>query len=112
MREQRAFLGDIADMAASRRHMHAVAADALAVDIDAARIRAFEPAEQAEQRGLAAAGRAEDGDQLARGNDQIHAAQHGLALERLGEAGDTYLRHDQLPPARVATPKRLASSQV
>src|SRR6478609_12085416 len=63
VREQAAFLRDVADPAPLRREVGAGAVDQDAADADRAGVRALEPGQQPQQRRLAAAGRAEDGRQ-------------------------------------------------
>jgi hypothetical protein len=45
-----------------------------------------QPAHRVEQRGLPRAGGAHDGDELARADLQVHAVEHGPAVEGLGES--------------------------
>ena len=58
------------------------AADVDAVDDDLASRGALEPAEEPEQRGLARARRAEQGDLLARGDVEVHPAQRDDVVAR------------------------------
>jgi hypothetical protein len=63
MGEQRAFLSDVADMPLLRAKVQPRAGHPDPRDGDAARIGAIEAADEAEKRGLAAAGRSQDCDQ-------------------------------------------------
>ena len=62
MRVERVVLEDHGDVTILRRQV----VGAGAADMDVAAIRMFEPGDQAQQRGLAAARRADDDDELAR----------------------------------------------
>ncbi len=111
MRKQRAFLRDIADAAAFRRAVQAGAGDRLAMQRDLAGIRPLEAGDQAEQRRLAAAGGAEDGDQLAGADVEVDIVQHLLVAEALGDAREGERAHGASGANRVAAPNRRANSQ-
>ena len=74
------------------------AGDVLAVQLDAARRGRIEPAHQVQQRALARAGGADDGQRLAHAHVQVDAMQHGeidaAFVKALGESAD--LEHDVL----------------
>ena len=57
-------------------------------EMDAAAVDGFEPCECAQQGGLAAAAGAEQGDQLAALDMQVHAGQRGEIGEGLGDPFD------------------------
>ncbi len=82
MREQRAFLHHITDATALRRHVQAGCGDHLATDRDAAAIRPLEARDQAQQGRLAAARGAEDGDEAAGGDIEIHPLKDGDIAKR------------------------------
>ncbi len=73
VREEGVLLEDHADAAALGRQMEATAGDAHAADFDAAAVERFEAGDQAQERGLAAAAGAEQGEQLALGQRQRYA---------------------------------------
>ena len=82
MREQRVALEHHVDRPPVRRH----AGDVLAVEQDAALVGRLEAGEHAQQRGLAAAGRAEQREELALVDVERHAVDGGEAAEALGDA--------------------------
>ena len=96
VREQVELLEHHADALAHAREPPRVAlavaagarADRLAVELDDAGVRQLHEVEAAQQRALARAGRAEDGDALALRDVEVDAAQHLVAAEALGEAAD------------------------
>ena len=67
------FLEDHADAPALGRQVEAAAGDAHAADLDAAAVERLEAGDQAQERGLAAAAGAEQGEQLALGQRQRDA---------------------------------------
>src|SRR5205807_917354 len=58
----------------------------LAVEQHTARVRSLEPGNDPEECGLAAPGRPQERDQLARREIERHAIERGIAAERLGYA--------------------------
>jgi hypothetical protein len=75
----------------SLEHEAAVAAGAAhraAVEQDVAGTCRFQPGDDAQQRGLAAAARADEGDELAMGDVGIDIAQHLEVAEALAECPD------------------------
>ena len=62
--------------------------DVDAVEQDAARVRRLEAGEQAQERGLAAAGRAEEGEELVLADVERHGLDGGRAPETLRDAVD------------------------
>ncbi len=93
VREQRALLRHVADPAVLRRPRPAGAGDGRAAERDRAGVRVVEAGDQPQQRGLAAAGRAEHGGQRARRHVQVDPTQHLGGAERLGDAGEGECRH-------------------
>ncbi len=94
MRKQPAALEDIADAPPQPNRIGR--AHVLALDRDVARVRLDQPVRQPQQRGLARAGAADNGEELALGHferDVIHR-QHAAAVEALGHIciGDQGLR--------------------
>ncbi len=76
MRKQIELLKHHADVAAHRDDLLRVIGQLDAVDDDAAALPVFQPVDAAQQRRLAAAGRAADDDALAARHRQIDVAQH------------------------------------
>ena len=74
-----------------------------AVDQDLAAVGTLEAADQAERRGLAAPGRAEEGEELPRRDLQIDAPEHGLRAELLAERD----KADGAPPAGPIVGRRV-----
>ncbi len=70
-----------------KHHAHVIRLRSLA-ETDAAGIDVLEPRDQAQQRALAAAAAADDGDELTRGNVQIDTTQHLMVAERLPKAAN------------------------
>jgi len=93
VREQRAFLGDVADAPALRRHVQAGAADGRAVDRDRAGVRALEAADQPQERRLAAARGPEDRDEPAALDREIDIRERAVRAEILRKPGDRKVRH-------------------
>ena len=87
-----------------------------AVDGDRPRVRAIEAAEQMQQRALADAGGADDGDHLSGLDLQIEIPKHDErpSADRiaLGDAGRLEERHRQSPVASRQSPVTVAQSQV
>ena len=111
VREQRAFLGDVADRALVGGDVHARGVgDGLAVDRDRAGVELDEADDRAQQRRLAAPGRAEDRRQRARGNLEVDVAQHDAPAVGLGEASTAQFGHAQPSPSARTRPKRLIST--
>ncbi len=108
VREQRAFLGHVADPALLRRHVATAVVQRPAGKADLAALGALEAGDDAEQRRLAAPGEAEHGGQRARGDLQVHAAQHRLAPVALPEPGDLQAAHAR--PLSGERTRRLSSS--
>jgi hypothetical protein len=84
MREQRVVLEHHADVAPMRRQRR----DILPVELHRAAIDAQQAGHDAQQGGLAAAGRPQQGNELALADAEIDAAQHGRRAERLLGAGN------------------------
>ena len=81
MREERILLEDRVQLAAVRRK----ACDILTVKNHLAAVRGREAAEDAERRGLAATGGAEQGHKGVLRNGQIQVVQHHFSVEGLGD---------------------------
>jgi hypothetical protein len=64
-----------------------------AVGEDVAAVRGGETGNDAQQRGLAAAGRPEQGQELAAGDGQVDAAEHLRRAEGLGHSDNIEPRH-------------------
>ena len=94
MRIERVVLEHHGDVALFRRH---VVDDALA-DRDLAAGDAFEPGDHAQKRGLAAAGRTDQDDELAIGDVDRNAVQDGHGAEGLPHVADFDIgqRHNPL----------------
>jgi hypothetical protein len=75
VREEAALLRDIADPPPFRRDMHIRPVRHRAADPHRPAVGALESGEDPQQRGLPAAGRAEDGGQRTRGHVQVHAGE-------------------------------------
>ena len=88
MREQRIVLEDQADLAPVRRHLRHV----LAADRDRARIGHDEARDRAQQRRLAAAGRAEKRHHLALHHVEVAVPQHRERPEALADAAEPHVR--------------------
>ena len=71
--------------------------DHLAVDGEFAAGRPLEAGDHAQQRRLAAAGRADEDDELAVGDLQIDVVQHVDAAEGLRDIGELDVAHDASP---------------
>src|SRR5471032_2241826 len=116
MRKQRALLRHIADMTLLGRHKYARTADPLAIDLNRPRITALETTEQTQQRGLAAAGGAENGHQATGGHRQVDAAQYRAVTKRFTQAANLYISHvdpyDWKLPSTADLPNSDISSQV
>jgi hypothetical protein len=93
VREQRALLRHVADAAAFGGQEGAEPVGQGWADPDRARVGALEAGQHPQQGGLAAAGRAEDSGQRARGHVQVQARQHLVTAEGLGQPGDRQLGH-------------------
>ncbi len=89
MRKQRVGLEHHVDRTPVGRHVRRVAA----VDLDAPAIGQLEPGDQAQQRGLAAARRAEQREQLAMLDRQRHPIDRGHRAEFLADVADFEQRH-------------------
>jgi len=83
------------------------ASDILTVQQDASLVRGLEAGEQAQQRGLAATGRSEQGEKLARENIQGHALNGGDTGEALAHAVEPDQR-----PRRGVRPRRERPSRI
>ena len=97
MREQRVVLEHHVDRPAVRRH----GADVLAVEQDAAGAQLLEAGEQAQQRGLAAAGGAEQREELALPDVEGEVFDRADRAEALGHALEAHQRGR--PPAGAAS---------
>ena len=86
MRKQRAFLHDEADIAAMRRHAGLGIGDQLPIEADFARVGNFKAGNEAQQRGLAGARRADDGGARALGDIEVEIDQRPRRAEALAEA--------------------------
>ena len=89
MRKQRVVLEHHVDRPLVRRHLR----DVLAVEQDAALIRRLEAGQHAQQRGLAAAARAQQREELAGADVERQAIHRAKAAESLGHALDAQQRH-------------------
>ena len=79
---------------------------ALLLELEAAGVVAVEAGDQPQQRALAAAAAADDGDELAGRNAQVDAAQHLVVAERLAQAADV----QRYALDRIARPRSGRSS--
>ena len=86
VREQRAVLRDVADVPGLGGDVQAGCLQHAAVEQDAAAIRGLKPGDQPQQRRLAAAGGAEQGDDVAGGDGEVDPAQHLAPAPELAEA--------------------------
>ncbi|BCB75239.1 hypothetical protein Pflav_016490 [Phytohabitans flavus] len=86
VREEVAVLGDVADPAPLCRQ----AVDSAAADDDGAAVGSLEAGHDAQQRGLAGAGAAQQRGQLAGGQVEVDAGQDGRAAVRLAQAGQVH----------------------
>ncbi len=93
VREERALLRDDAHAAALGRHPGAPGDDDAPTDADFAGVGGLEPGDDAQKRGLAAAGVAEERGERARRDVQVHAAQDGRRPEGLVHATDLEAAH-------------------
>ncbi len=84
MREKRVVLEDDGDVPLVRRHP----GDEPAADRDVAGVGDDEAGDHPKQRGLAAAGRPQQRDELALGDAEVHAVDHRDAAKRLRGADD------------------------
>ena len=89
MREQRQRLEHHAEIALVRRHRR----DVLAVEHDRAAGRLFEAGDHAQQRGLAAAGRAEQADECAVRHGEVDRVDRREVAELLGDVLDCQSGH-------------------
>ena len=94
VREQRALLGDVPDVAPLGWGSMSGVVDDEGTETDRPPVGPVEPGEDPQQRRLPAPRRTEDRGQGAVGDVQIDAAQHGLAREALVEIGHGEARHD------------------
>jgi hypothetical protein len=99
VREHRVRLEHHVDRPAVRRHLRHV----LAIDHDAARARPLEPGEHAEQRGLAAARRPEQREELVRPDLEAHVVDRDHAAKALGHARDAHDRRPAHAPASAVS---------
>ena len=114
MREERAFLGDVADLSPLRRGVLPGAADDPSGDPDRAGIGVLEAAEEAKQGRLAAARAAEDRDQPAGWDVEGDAAEDPVRPKDL--VSELMLRSampvaGQLAASSLTAPKRRARTQ-
>jgi hypothetical protein len=108
MREQRAFLGDVADLALVGCDVHAIAVcDRLPVESDGSGVELDEADDRPQQRCLAAARGAEDRRQRSRRNLEVDVAQHDATAVGLGETLTAQFGHPQPSPRARTSPKRL-----
>ncbi len=103
MREELEGLEDHPDAATLGGHPRGGSGDDLAVDLDAALVGVGEPRDEAEQRGLARAARAEDDRGRARRDVELDAVEHAPAAERLRDAGETDEGGAHFAPRRAAS---------
>ena len=120
VREQRVGLEDHAHVALVGRQVR----DVLAVDLDAARVGVLEAGDHAQRRRLAAAGRPEEGDELAALGGEDEVLDRGEGAELLLDVGQLQeahacLAHQWAPPisirVRVSRPMKamaIIASQV
>ncbi|CAM2146819.1 hypothetical protein PT2222_190141 [Paraburkholderia tropica] len=112
MRKQRAFLGHVANPTLFGGQMQRVVGHAPSADVDAARVGALETAQQAQQRGLAAARGAEQREQRAGLHREMHVVQHGMAVEGLGNAGNAKCAHGREESDEEGGPACAASADL
>ena len=94
VREQRALLGHIADATVLARDEHVAAVvDQVLAELDLAAIEALEAGDDAQQRRLAAARRAQNAGETAGLDGQVHAVEDLEVSERLAHASDGELLH-------------------
>ena len=105
MREQRVALEHHVDRPPMRRHLRQIDT----VEQDAAGIRPFEAGDQAEQSGLAAAGRTKQGKKLALVDIERQLVDRGVTAELLAQAFDAQQRRGRrIGPRRKAAPGETA----
>src|SRR5690606_4766799 len=97
VREQREALEHQTDAAALGRDEAAAAGDHLPVERDRAGVRKLEPGDQAQDRALAGAGRAEQRQDLAALDVERHVVDHGAPAEPLGHPIERDDAHADLP---------------
>ena len=88
VREKRTVLRDVADTPAMRCHRTSRARHLSSGDGDRSPVGCLEPGDEAQQRGLAAARRSENGGCGARWQIEVDVVQHRVSVERLGESLD------------------------
>ena len=92
------------------RRCGGTARDVLAVEQDAALVRRLEAGEQAQQRGLAAAGRAEQREELALEDVERQAVDRGDAAEALADGLEPHQRpRGRIGPGRERPPRAAAT---
>ena len=89
VREQGPVLEHHADLASLGRHPDRVARQHAPAGADHAGVGPLEPGDRAQQRGLAAPARSEEGDDLAGADLQVDVHEDGVVAEGLGQAGHT-----------------------
>ena len=100
VRVERVGLEHHGDAALGRRQ----SVDALAADADLAGGDVLEPGDQAQQRGLAAAGRPDEDDELAVGDVEVDAVRcTSLRAERLADLLELHRATSSAPPAQPLT---------
>ncbi len=85
MRKEVELLEDDPDPLADRRHVGALARDLLALEEDAAGLDRLEQVDAAQEGALAAAARADDGEDLAQVDAEVDAVQHEVVAEALAD---------------------------
>jgi hypothetical protein len=112
VREERAFLGYVANLASLRWNRVAGSEHGFVTEGDRAGVRVGEPGDQAQQRGLATAGRAEHRGQAPLRDVQADPAQHLGGTKGLVHIGDGQRGHriDSFRAARVS--KYVAGAEI
>src|SRR5690606_3407141 len=101
VREQRALLGHDADAAPFGRDVRPGTGEQAGPDGDGPGVGAQEPRDDAQEGGLAAAGRAEPGGEGAAGDGEVEPVEDGgVRAVRLGEALDPQFGHERCLPRR------------
>jgi hypothetical protein len=92
VREQGPVLEDHPDAPALRRDQHAGAGEDAVAHAHLARVGHLEAGDRAQQRGLPAAARAEQGDDRARRHVEVDRVEHERRAEALAQPGDRQRR--------------------
>ena len=112
MGEERALLRDVAHAPALRGDVAPGAGDDLVVEGDRPAVEAHEPGDEAQQRGLAAAGGPEHRGQAAAGHVEVDAVEHERRAEALADLADADGRHGVLVRWASRVSNRVAGAEM